>query len=133
MKKKILIPLSLAAISLVAAAATYVARPDLFNSSIPTPQEKKLWLEIRKGVADQLLDPGSAVFTCVTFDNGPLSDGRMGYRFIGQVNAKNKFGGYTGDRTFIWTVAYEEIERKPRPTILKKYITYPCPETDHFK
>ena len=62
-------------------------------------------------IAAQLIDPGSAQFRNVSCHRGwegnvPISGlaATFGYRFVGSVNGKNRFGGYVGFRTFTGVV-----------------------------
>ncbi|WP_422021885.1 hypothetical protein [Roseibium sp.] len=52
---------------------------------------------VRTKVAETLVDPYSAVFT---FDVVNEFEGGMAGKICGSVNAKNRFGAYTGQRFF---------------------------------
>jgi hypothetical protein len=66
-----------------AAPATYDLRP------LSQPETKI----IQSVVADNLLDPSSPMFKMY-----PLS--KKGDKYCGEINAKNRFGGYTGYTVF---------------------------------
>lgn len=55
-------------------------------------------LAIEKSVKSQLKDPESARFTFPNLLEGSLTD--LPGRYCGKVNAKNSYGGYSGDVWF---------------------------------
>ncbi|HCI5659321.1 TPA: hypothetical protein NPO21_004958 [Klebsiella variicola subsp. variicola] len=57
---------------------------------------------IESSVRAQLKDPGSAKFTFPNLLEGNLTD--LPGRYCGKVNAKNSYGGYSGDQWFATNV-----------------------------
>lgn len=125
------------AVVILIAGATFALRPDLFDSSYPSPHTKALWQEVRKAATDKMLDPGSAIFSCVSFVTDTFPDGRgTRHMFRGQVNAKNRFGGYTGKSAFSWAGEDKDLalDQKRDVLILEGHtIPITCPEVEHFK
>jgi len=79
------------ALAIVAAAALIAGAVVLTSSK---HQEKSLpdpYKDLKEAVANQLFDPGSAIFK-------HIEKKVLGY--CGEVNAKNKFGGYVGFKRF---------------------------------
>lgn len=70
-----------------------------------TASESKL---IEDGVRDALKDPNSAMFGQMVAVRVPGDDMTT---VCGYVNAKNSFGGYTGDKPFMGMLAY--VDGKP--------------------
>jgi hypothetical protein len=75
---------------------------------------------VKAAVAKELLDPASAMFRDVRFDpisakaHGKVSSSLLSY--CGEVNAKNRMGGYVGYKKFYaaeeepgqWLIVYDE-------------------------
>jgi hypothetical protein len=82
------------------------------QSTAPTPTvtykphnlDKATMAEIQSGVKRGLKDPMSAMFGEMYASTG--SDGSL--HVCGLVNAKNSFGGYTGDKIFYGLLLYEK-------------------------
>lgn len=65
-------------------------------STVPTEASSKKadpFAEVKAGVAAHLSDPGSATFRA-------LSEKVADFSYCGEVNAKNRMGGYVGYRKF---------------------------------
>ncbi|ELR5933832.1 hypothetical protein ACWJQT_26090 [Klebsiella pneumoniae] len=66
----------------------------------PLTREEKSVIE--SSVRSQLKDPDSAKFTFPNLLEGNLTD--LPGRYCGKVNAKNSYGGYSGDQWFATNV-----------------------------
>lgn len=60
--------------------------------------------KVKSEVASQLIDPYSARFEDLEFHYGI-----GGYTICGTVNAKNRFGSYTGANAFYGSVSHSEV------------------------
>jgi len=74
---------------------------------------------IINSMSDLLIDPQSAIYShwrgpvegWVTSNGGYI----FGYKVCTDVNAKNRFGGYTGRKTYFFVIRNGEIIRYARP------------------
>lgn len=101
---------SLAIVAAILAAGTIVAGAILltrFNLFDTTPPDR--FHDVKEAVANELFDPGSAKFR-------NFREKIDGFSYCGEVNGKNKFGGYVGFKRFNalkkrdggWVIAFDE-------------------------
>lgn len=63
---------------------------------VPVRLSPKEISSIQTGVKDILVDPESASFKNIRAEDRTLANGAVERKFCGQVNAKNRMGGYSG-------------------------------------
>lgn len=82
------------------ALAAIVAMPALAQKA---PDYAKFADEARTAVARIAIDPASAQFRdlFVSVTPNPAEEGRMRWALCGEMNAKNRYGGYVGFQRFI--------------------------------
>lgn len=71
------------------------------------------WRTVTNLVKDELFDPNSAEFYPYTVQALGNKDGRQMFEICGAVNAKNRFGGYTGKEAFLllaWPGSYPVVQ-----------------------
>jgi hypothetical protein len=71
------------------------------------------WRTVTDVVKDQLFDPNSAEFYPYRISALGYKDGRQLFEICGAVNAKNRFGGYTGKEAFVlvaWPGSYPLVQ-----------------------
>lgn len=92
----------------ILAAGVIIASVIVFTQNPLSTQPPDPFQEVKAVVAEELLDPTSATFRS-------LRKSSIGY--CGEVNAKNRMGGYVGNRKFHtfkasssdkWIVQYDE-------------------------
>jgi hypothetical protein len=87
-----------------------IALAILFTRGAPTtPSEPDPLAQVKAGVSDTMIDPASTTFKNVR---------KVAIGYCGEVNAKNRMGGYVGyqkfhafdkaDKSGKWVVIYEE-------------------------
>ena len=86
--------LNTAVVIAVLVAGGMIAGAILFSSSKqPEPPKPDPFQEVKVAVAAKMFDPGSATFQA-------LSERASDFAYCGEVNAKNRMGGYVGYQKF---------------------------------
>lgn len=81
----------------VLVAGGMIAGSILFSmSKPPEPPKPDPFQEVKAAVAAKMVDPGSATFQA-------LSEKAKDFAYCGEVNAKNRMGGYVGYQKFFAT------------------------------
>lgn len=84
---------------LLTAMVALAVPPALARKSVA---QSPLITQAQASVRSILKDPGSAIFIrSDVFQNGRI--------VCGLVNAKNSYGGYTGERTFLWDAVNDKV------------------------
>lgn len=98
--------LALAGAALLGGCATYEPTPlaiEMGKNAVPPASLEAMETAVRGYFETSLFDPDSAQIKVERPVNGyysSLGDGYHGWFACGQMNAKNRFGGYVGYRTF---------------------------------
>ncbi len=103
-----MLPLWLFACVLLGGCVTGPSAEQLANADYGEPiSEQEARAKAERWVRSILKDPESARFQWDRFGQGWVSNGLLngggytyGYLLLGRVNARNSFGGYTGDRNY---------------------------------
>lgn len=77
----------------------------------PLPVSKALRAEIEREVTRDFFDPSSAQFRDVRAVQVTLSDGTVENRVCGEVNGKNRLGGYVGFEMFGGKLVGQDFQR----------------------
>lgn len=91
--------------SLLAGCASVGVDPAASVPRSPYPLSAAATKVIQDGVRKSLKDPNSAMFGTMVAAKGA---GDAGVYVCGYVNAKNSFGGYTGDTPFMGLLAVDD-------------------------
>lgn len=88
------------------------------------PSKDKMVAAAKQFMSERLIDPYSAIYSCSTpvksWATGGMGGGEnvkfgrtyFGYASVCTINAKNKFGGYTGNEEYLFMIS--ELEQNGR-------------------
>ena len=102
--------ISMLAIGLLAGCASMFPKTDVNAVSYgPRPTKEAAIIVIRTYLKNELVDPDSLILACSEVSNkgwardNPFHQPTYGYLVFCDVNAKNRLGGYTGKKPFVFT------------------------------
>lgn len=80
--------------------------------SRPVPLSSAMVQEIKSEVTHDFFDPGSAQFRNIRAADVTLADGSQERRVCGEVNGKNRLGGYVGFTWFGGNIVSGDFQRR---------------------
>lgn len=126
-------PILLVITAVISSAVTYatIRALDGQAASVATSVEapvnqahtEALWEKVRANIVKDFFDPEAVRFHCVGYKE---EDGLQ--TFLGHVNGKNRYGGYVGEKSFVWS-----SDTGRHLISLSRWDHLPCPDNNPFK